>query len=251
MIIAITGSSGFVGSSIAKLALHDGHNVRFLDRPLFILGKKISEQWLQDVDLLVHCAHDRSDSSATVRGTKVLLEQAQKAGVKNTVFISSLNVAAPSEYGVTKKRAEKTAKDAKAKIIRPGLIYSKAPRGVLGKIVALAKFTPVLPMISGAEQYTCHIDDLYQAVLAAPRATGVIVAAGENPTTLPRIIRRLVGRRLFITIPYVIMYGVVQVASVIPFIGLSTDNLIGLNHRPQTDFSETRRLKLRFREFGC
>lgn len=250
MIIGITGSRGFAGSGIARRASADGHVIRYLDRPLFTLENGVADEWLTDLDMLVHCAFDFNDLSKNAPGSEKLFAQARRLGVGCTVLLSSLSVNADSDYGKTKKAVEQVAAEFGVKILRPGLIYEQAPGGLLGRIIQAARFTPVLPIIRDSEQYTTHIEDLYGAVLAAPRAEQAVMAAAKSPVKLEEIITRYAGKRLFIPIPFAILYRALSVLESMHLsFGLRADNLKGLHHLPEPDFAEARRLGLQFREF--
>lgn len=250
MIIGITGSRGFAGAGLALRAVADGHVVRYLDRPVFSLENGIQDAWLRDVDLLVHCAFDFQDLDSNIQGSERLFAQAVRLGVKTTVSLSSLSVNADSDYGKTKKKLEAVAAAHGVKILRPGLIYEQAPGGLLGRIIKVARFTPVLPIIRDSEQYTTHIEDLYQAVLAAPRAEKPVMAASNTPVRLEKIISKYAGNRMFVPIPFAFFYRTLGLLETMHLsFGLKADNLKGLYHLPEADFVEARRLGLRFRDF--
>lgn len=250
MIIGITGSRGFAGAGLARRAAADGHVVRYLDRPVFSLEQGVRDEWLQDIDMLIHCAFDFQDLEKNIPGSEKLFVQANRVGVETIVVLSSLSVNADSEYGTTKKKVEGIAAGLGVKILRPGLIYEQAPEGLLGRIIRVARFTPVLPIIRDSEQYTTHMDDLYQAVLAAPGAIGPVMAASDSAVELEKIISRFAGKRIFISIPFPFLYRMLTVleAAHLSF-GLRGDNLKGLRHLQEPDFEETRRLGLHFRDF--
>jgi len=250
MIIGITGSRGFAGAGLARLAIADGHVVRNLDRPVFSLERGVQDAWLQDVDLLVHCAFDFQHPGKNIPGSEKLFVQARRLGVKTTVVLSSLSVDADSDYGKAKREVERIAAGLGVKILRPGLIYQQAPGGLLGRIIRVARYTPVLPVIRNSEQYTTHVEDLYRAVLAAPRAEKPVMAAAETAVRLEKIISRYAGKRMFIPVPFPLFYrGLTLLESVHLSFGLRGDNLKGLYYQQEPDFDETRRLDLQFREF--
>ncbi|WP_412499125.1 UDP-glucose 4-epimerase family protein [Vibrio furnissii] len=149
MKILVTGASGFVGASVARLALSRGIDVLGQVRQQVILGfptcvKDISShtEWadaLGNVDCIVHCAarvHQMNDCAANpveafkevnTQGTLNLARQAAAAGVKRFVFVSSIKVNGESTlpnqpflpmtqdipvdpYGVSKYEAEEGLK---------------------------------------------------------------------------------------------------------------------------------------------
>ncbi|WP_180706229.1 UDP-glucose 4-epimerase family protein [Dickeya aquatica] len=115
MKIFVTGSSGFVGTRVVKLAQQQGitcleqRSLRGEDidnSSVFRADLTESTDWmpaLRDVDVIVHCAarvHQMSDKQGAlalyrqtnVAGTLRLARQASEAGVKRFIFISSVKV---------------------------------------------------------------------------------------------------------------------------------------------------------------
>ncbi|TVQ30699.1 MAG: NAD(P)-dependent oxidoreductase [Phycisphaeraceae bacterium] len=115
MIIALTGSSGFIGSAAARVMHAHGHSVTALVRPTsrrehfrsfverFVEGDQadpgIWPELLQNADAVVHNSIDwaplqSGDVETHLRrnllGSLLLLQAAHEAGVKRFVFISSV-----------------------------------------------------------------------------------------------------------------------------------------------------------------
>jgi nucleoside-diphosphate-sugar epimerase len=91
MKVAITGASGFVGSLVETQMKEAGHSTEALKRPWQITGQ---------IDALVHCAaylpsayNDSAEANKCLMDNSIatlkLLEDAQKAGVKTFVYLSS------------------------------------------------------------------------------------------------------------------------------------------------------------------
>lgn len=236
MIIAITGSHGFIGSRFADYALADGHQVRFLERPIYSIETACDREWLADVDLLIHCAWDK-DHQRNVLGTGKLLDLATQCRIKRIVVLSSLSFDAPSAYGRAKKQIETMIVDhPNFAIVRPGLVYDAAPEGLLGRIIGLAKYSPVLPTISGSTQYTCHIQDLWRCVMSVE--SGVHSAASSSPVPMEAIVRHFAGKRLFIPIAPSFMAFCIRCINAIGIQAITQDNLTGFLNPPQPFSSE-------------
>lgn len=267
MRIAVTGSSGFIGTNIVTEGKKK-HSVIPLTRKEFVLGQDISQQLsdsLKNIDVLIHCAYDfvprmRKDiRRINVEGSKKLFIAAQKTKTK-VIFLSSMSgfVGCKSEYGRAKLAIENIAKKMGVTIIKPGLVYAQKPKGIVGSLCSFAQKIPFIPVIKGGRQklYLCHVKDLAQAIISIaekkqPTAKqGTIVCANEEGIFFRDIIQRLSKRKLyFFSVPYTLLLFALNILEKTPLsFGLRKDSLIGLvNTHPQPDFSSTRKLKLQFR----
>ena len=151
--IAVTGGTGFVGSSLVDLALERGLHVRALtrrDQPpragvTWVPGALDRPDSLAALatgaDAVVHVAGvisapDRAGFEAgNVLGTRAMLEAARAAGVRRFVHISSLAAREPdlSDYGWSKARSEALVKASGLDwtIIRPPAVYGPGDRETL------------------------------------------------------------------------------------------------------------------------
>lgn len=179
MRVAITGSNGFLGSRVASEFSANGWKVIELVRQApkssqVLMGDlcaPFSEDFLQGVDVLVHCAarvHVMNEEDAepleayrqvNVKGTLDLAIKAKRAGVRRFIFVSSIkvngegtapgcpytadDVPAPEDpYGVSKAEAEHklfemfSGSSMEIVVIRPTLVYGA---GVKANFAALLK----------------------------------------------------------------------------------------------------------------
>lgn len=151
--LAITGGTGFVGSTLVRHAVMRGHNVRALTRRPQGTNPKI--KWidgaldrpdalaalLDGADAVIHVAGatnapDREGfAAANVEGTLGMVEAAKAASVKRLVFVSSLAAREPelSNYGWSKARAEQIvgASGLDWTIVRPPAVYGPGDRDML------------------------------------------------------------------------------------------------------------------------
>ncbi len=142
MILAITGSTGFVGSHLIDRALAAGHQVRALARRAqperagvtWIAGDLAAPGALAEgADAVVHVAGivnaaDRAGfATGNIDGTRSILAAAEHAGVRRFVHVSSLSAREPqlSLYGWSKREAERVveASGLDWTIVRPTAIY--------------------------------------------------------------------------------------------------------------------------------
>jgi uncharacterized protein YbjT (DUF2867 family) len=145
MKIALTGGTGFVGSTLIDQALAKGHEIAALarrpqeDRKGIDwvggdLGDKDSlRQLVGGTDLVIHVAGlvKARDKAAfelgNVTGTLNLIEAARAAGPERFIFVSTLATREPdiSAYGASKAQAEKLVKASGLDwtIVRPPAVY--------------------------------------------------------------------------------------------------------------------------------
>ena len=132
-ICLITGSRGYLGSSIKNKFVQEGWKVVELIRNPdaeavraghaipFRLGENISPQQLQGAHALIHCAYDFSlrnwsrIHATNVLGTEKLFQAALAAGIGRRVFISSMSAyeGCKSLYGQAKLEVEQRLQSSK------------------------------------------------------------------------------------------------------------------------------------------
>jgi nucleoside-diphosphate-sugar epimerase len=262
---AITGSSGYVGSAIARYFSSRGWDILALGRrgngnrvawDLSADPRKIP--W-QGVDALVHCAYDFHCAGwdeirrVNVDGSIALLEAAKEQGVSRRVFISSVSSfeGCRSLYGKAKLQIEAAALAMGCAVVRPGLVYGENPGGVMASLQRAASAAPVLPMIGDGSypQYLVHDEDLARLVFLlcqkdARFEAKPITAANPEKIPLRDIIRRIAarkGRRVhFIPIPWQLILLGLKTAEALrlpaPF---RSDSLVGMIFQnPAPDFYE-------------
>jgi nucleoside-diphosphate-sugar epimerase len=253
MHILVTGASGFVGQALlGRLALEGQHRLRAAyrsapakqllpkDVEALTIGELTAEtDWtpaLKDMETVVHCAarvHVMDDTAAeplsefrrvNVAGTLALARQAQEAGVKRFIFISSIKVngestepgrpytaedaPAPSDpYGISKMEAEQALMalartgGMEVVVIRPVLVYGP---GVKANFLSMMRWLDKgLPLpLGGIERNRRslvaldNLVDLIHVCLSHPCAAGQVFLAsdGEDLSTT-QMLRRL-GRAL-------------------------------------------------------
>ncbi len=271
---AVTGAAGYIGSRLCEFLRREGYEVLELRRdvsPGYDLRHDVDTTTLRGVELLVHCAHDFScrglDEMLEVNlaGSIRLFDSARVAGVRRTVFVSTMSSfdGCRSEYGRVKLATEAEAARRGVLIVRPGLVFATGAGGMVGSMLRLVRDRKILPMVGSGnhELYLCHVDDLCRLVLeAARRPSGEIrsplVAAAEQSLTFKRILQRLAatqGKRVvLIPVPWrLIWFGLVVLERLGLNLRFRSDSLIGLvNSDPHPDFSATRSLGLSFRDLS-
>ncbi len=198
-LLAITGATGFVGSSVLAEALTQGHRVKALarrDQPALEgvewvrgdLNETAALAALVDgADAVIHVAGltntpDPAEfAAANVTGTANVIAAMNGAGVKRLVFVSSLSARMPelSAYGASKARAE-------ALVEASGLDWTTVrPPGVYGPrdIDYLDMFRTAkwgfVPLPPGGASSIIHAHDLAALLVA--------LAAGNAAPTKKKV----------------------------------------------------------------
>lgn len=186
MIIALTGATGFVGSTFLDLALGEGHRVRALTRReqaeragvAWVRGDLADTAALADLcaeaDAAVHVAGvvnapDKAGFVAgNVTGTKAAVAAAEGAGVARFVHVSSLSAREPtlSDYGRSKFGGEVVVEQTAipATIVRPPAIYG--PRDTEMFELFRAARWGVVPLPPEGRASMIHVADLAALLLA-------------------------------------------------------------------------------------
>lgn len=279
-IIAITGSTGYIGSYFKSYLLERGYHIIDMGRKPtlnnsdsfihFELGQQNELSQLQNVDVVIHCAYDFSQRNhddikkANVDGSLYLFEQARKYGVKKIIYLSSLSAFenSISDYGRLKYLTEQRAKPFNITVIRPGVVFNKTPGGIIGSMNKVVKKLPIIPLVGKGDQlfFPCHIEDLSQLICLLVENNdalqdSIFVAASETKITFRNIIRVLSDfnkRNVpLISLPYWILYTGLKLAELIKInMGLRSDSLKymkSFNMNP--DFEPLRKTKINFRPF--
>jgi len=202
----ITGGSGFLGINLIRFLLNKGHQITSLDLVEFdypeknkitaIVGdiriKADVIKSLEGVDIVVHCAaalplYTKEEIFSTdIEGTKIVLDESFKKGVKRVIQISSTAVYGIPDhhplletdeligvgpYGEAKIAAEKACEEFRQKgycvpIIRPKSFIGPERLGVFALFYDWAKSGHNFPMLgSGNNKYQLlDVADLCEAI---------------------------------------------------------------------------------------
>lgn len=206
--VLVTGASGLLGKAVAQL-LHDrGHSVRTLQRRAVeqewdsmqgsVADPDVAARAVEGVDAVIHLAAKVSftgewnDFVATnIVGTRQLITAAQRAGVRDFVFVSSPSVAhlgssivgagagaaspdlARGFYARSKAAAEEIAlaEDSPAfrvTAIRPHVVWGPGDTQLVERVVARAR-AGRLPLLDGGRALidTTYVDNAAEAIVRA------------------------------------------------------------------------------------
>lgn len=220
MKLAITGSTGFVGSAVMDAATND--HTRALTRR--DQAARANVEWIagtlddpaalrqlcDGAEAVIHIAGltntpDVAEfEAANVTGTANMIEAAKAAKVKRFVFVSSLSGREPhlSAYGASKAKAEGLvqASGLDWTIVRPPAVYG--PRDVdMFELFRSAKLG-LVPLPPGGATSIIHVDDLAQLLLILAGKTGLKTiyepddgeVGGYSHKQLAQAIGRAVGK---------------------------------------------------------
>ncbi|MEZ3180107.1 NAD-dependent epimerase/dehydratase family protein [Streptomyces pimonensis] len=199
--LLITGATGFIGSRVAEVARgRPDVRVRVLSRrtpagrpdPGTVPGDLADPRTLHGgcagVDVLVHCASHvggAPEPAAAVNdlGTKALVEEAVRSGVRRIVYVSTAAVhgrgpfrgVRPGEAPIApvsatsraRAAAERHVLEAGGLVLRPHLVHGEGDRWVIPGLVGLLR--ELSATVSGCEalQSMIDVDTLGRAVVAA------------------------------------------------------------------------------------
>jgi len=240
--IAVTGANGFIGKALCDTLISKGYKVRAIvrsSRPIrssnnyedYVIGNINSNtnwaQTFEKIDCIVHCASMAHNFSSITKskevymdnnagGTRKLINEAIKAGVKRIIYISSIKVNGEENlndapfssddpqhpedlYAISKLEAARYLIDATSKkkiesvIIRPPLVYGPNVKGNLLKLLHIiyagypmpfAKLNNLRSMIA-----LDNLVDLIICCVNSPSARNQIFLAsdGEDISTLQLI----------------------------------------------------------------
>lgn len=286
--IAVTGATGFIGDRICQGLEARGDHVRRIVRRRIrestdacIADIGPDTDWrvaLDGIDCVIHTAgrahvlkEDAPDPLAEFRrvntaGTRRLVEEAAKAGVRRVVFVSTVGVlgthtngrapfderSAPAPvdpYALSKLEAElavqEVARDSGLEpvIVRPPLVYGAGAPGNFARLLRLASLRLPLPVgLVDNLRSLVGIDNLVDLLILCtthPAAAGQqFLVSDDHDMSTPDLlsaIRELLGRRsLLLPIPPALLRAGGRLIGRLP----EVDKLIG---SLQVDISHTRR----------
>jgi len=223
MKILVTGGTGVIGSGVIPALLKSGHEVRLLSRHAAEDAKQWPREGLEpheaDVtdpaslrgaaegcEVVVHVTGIVEESPpeitfelVNVQGTRNVLEEAGRAGVRRFVYVSSLGAdAGQSDYHRSKLEGEQAVRDFRGEwlILRPGNVYGPGDE-VITTLVKMVRALPVVPVVDSGQQrfQPLWYEDFGEAVSRAVNADDlsgrVLELAGEELTTTDDLIERI------------------------------------------------------------
>ncbi|MDT5272627.1 MAG: hypothetical protein QOH49_4813 [Acidobacteriota bacterium] len=222
MRVLVTGGTGVIGEGLLPALVGAGHTVRLLSRG----AAEDAKRWpaevepfaadvtdvsalrgaAEDCGAVVHVTGivDESPPALTfervnVQGTRNVLAEAARAGLKRFVYVSSLGAErGRSQYHRSKFKAEELVRASAFDwlILRPGNVYGPGDE-VISTLLKLVRALPAVPVIDAGNQpfQPVWYEDLGRAILRAIETPTLkretLELAGEETTTTSDIIERL------------------------------------------------------------
>ena len=221
MKVLVTGGTGVVGHAVLAALLERGHHIRLLSRN----ARHDSAEWADRVeplpgdvsradlvqgaaegcDAVVHIAgivsesDDQTYESVNVNGTRLVLAEAERAGVRRFVFVSSLGAErGQSGYHQSKRKAEELVRKFRREwvIVRPGNVYGPGDE-VISLILKLIRTAPMMPVIDEGDQKFQPVwhEDVGRAIALAIESKDAVGQAldiaGPDVTTMNDLLDRL------------------------------------------------------------
>jgi NADH dehydrogenase len=237
-LVTVFGGSGFLGRHTVRALARAGWRIKvatrhpargFFLRPLGTVGQIDFVKC--DVSDAESVAHAVMGADAVINLTGILFQKGQTfedvqaegaaniaqaaaaAGVRALVHVSAIgaDANADAEYAVTKAAGEQAVREAfpAAVILRPSIIFGPED-GFFNKFAAMARFSPILPLVGGGHTrfQPVFVGDVAQAIVTAlSRQDGRTYELGGPATysfkELLQIILREIGRkRALVPLPF-------------------------------------------------
>lgn len=234
MRVLVTGGTGVVGRAAVDSLLGRGHEVRLFCRNADQSGR----QWAGPVEVHAGSVAERGDvhgaaegcgavlhlagiaeedppevtyQAVNIDGTRRLLEEAERAGARRFIYVSSLGAdRGTTEYHQSKRAAEElvAASALDWLIVRPGNVYGPGDK-MISELLKIVRAFPVVPTVLAGEQPFQPIfsRDLGEALALAAEGMGdtgsVLEVAGPDQLTANQLVDLLgevTGRKPY-TIP--------------------------------------------------
>jgi nucleoside-diphosphate-sugar epimerase len=198
--LAVTGATGFVGSTLVERAVAAGHSVTALTRRA--QPGRDGIRWIEGalddraslaalvagaeavihVAGVINAADAAGFAAGNVAGTANVVEATASAGVKRLVHVSSLAAREPSLslYGASKAQSEEIVWQSGLDwaIVRPPAVYGPGDRETLELFKMAARGLVMLP--PAGRLSLLHVDDLADLLLALTAVDEAVVIEPDD-----------------------------------------------------------------------
>jgi len=252
--VLISGASGFIARNAAAKLKKAGFRTIGVSQssrnlPLFDavyrgdLSQPLKGVFEEGIDAFIHCAYHsgRDDYSLNVDGTRLWAEQAEKEGVEQQIFLSSVSARADSlsSYLRAKHVLEQWFIAHECTVLRLGLVLGSG--GLFQRMANVVKKFPFIPLLDGGRSpiFVTGIQDVCQALLLALEKESWTSGKSWNifqsePFSLREILEEIKKQQQikchFFSVPSQLVLGTVRILERIPWVklGFSSNNIVGL-----------------------
>ena len=229
--ILITGKNSYIAKKVVEYLDYCNNKEKQYSVTLISVRDSL---WNQEpfckYDVVLHCAalvHKKKKSweeyfAINTRLTEEIAKKAKKEGVKQFIFLSTMNVYGiqtgvitnqtipypKSLYGKSKYMAEKALEQIRSEkfqvcILRPPMVYGNGCQGNYKKLSWFAKITPIFPKINN-KRSMLSIENLcfYIRQVIEKRADGIFLSQNEcyvNTSELVACIAKEQGHSIWVT----------------------------------------------------
>jgi uncharacterized protein YbjT (DUF2867 family) len=264
-LVTIYGGSGFVGSHIVRALARTGCRIRVAVRrpelaialqPLGGVGQIHAVQAnvrdpgsvsaaARGADALVNLVGilqeggPQTFSAVQTEGARNVAAAAQTEGIRTLVHFSAIGAdpGSPSAYARSKAAGEEAvlALLPEANVLRPSVVFGPEDQ-FFNRFAALARVSPVLPLIGGGDTrfQPVFVGDVAKAALAAlegrTRPGAVYELGGPEIMTLKEVFQRVLRytgrRRLMVPLPFGIAKLQARLLQILPNAPLTVDQVL-------------------------
>lgn len=263
-LITVFGGSGFIGRYVVRALAKSGHRIRVAVRrpdlaghvqPLGAVGQikaiqaNLRYRWsidraLEGADAAINLVGILNEGgrqtfdAVQAFGPRAVGEAARAAGIDNIVHISAIGADQPSTIGYMRSKAEGESGllDAapQSVIMRPSIVFG-AEDGFFNRFAAMARLSPVLPLIGGGRTrfQPVFAGDIGEAIAAAidgaARRGAIYELGGPEVLTFRECLKRMLAvtqrSRTLLPIPWSIAKVIGKVGNVLPGAPITSDQV--------------------------
>lgn len=274
--IAVTGSTGFLGASLVRALLKEKFKVRCLIRPRsprastvlslpcetaetnFDSRESIAAS-LEGCETVIHVMGLINGTEEILRKVNInythnLLEACKEKKIRKFIFISSVAaLRRHGPYGESKFQAEELVRHAGIPylIFRPAYIFGAEDRNNTRMMIHTLKVSPVVPLLGGGtfKLQPVYVEDVVRLIIQGihfSRMNCAYTVAGNSQISLRAMLDTLAMhlkvKRLFLPVPLKPLQAVLRIyLKIFPATRLPAKQILELDKHEAFDISETRR----------
>ncbi len=263
-VVTVFGGSGFIGRHVVRALAKAGYRVRVAVRrpnlaPFLLVAGQVGQVQVVKCDV-----HDREEVADALRGAdyavnlvgvlqsfgrqsfralhvdaaRTIAKAVAEHGLKRLIHFSAIGAAknSKSTYAKSKAQGEDAARAAMpgTTILRPSIVFGPED-GFFNRFAAMARLSPVLPLIGGGKTrfQPVFVGDVAAAVcacLADPSTEGKLYELGGPDIYSFRELMQLMlqvicRRRLLLPLPFTLASLLGRVLSMVPGAPITTDQV--------------------------